>query len=75
MYSTGYRIDHVWFSQARFWMALYIGAMMAAIMLGFMLTMYCDKRKNTAIFSGSAVLFASTLFLASTRRPSTTSPG
>lgn len=64
MYSTVYRFDHIWYSQTRFWMALYMGATMAVIMLGFMLSMYGDKRKNTAIFAGSAVLFASTLFLA-----------
>jgi len=64
MYSTVDRFDHIWFSQTRFWMALYMGATMAVIMLGFMLTMYGDKRKNIAIFAGSAVLFASTLFLA-----------
>jgi uncharacterized protein (DUF305 family) len=64
MYSTTYRFDHIWFSQTRFWMALYMGATMAVIMLGFMLSMYGDKRKNTAIFAVSAVLFASTLFLA-----------
>ena len=64
MYSTVYRVDHVWFSQTRFWMTLYMGATMAVIMLGFMLSMYGDKRKNIAIFAGSAVLFASTLFLA-----------
>lgn len=63
MYSNVYRLDHIWFSQTRFWMALYMGATMAVIMLGFMLTMYGDKRKNIAIFAGSAVIFASTLFL------------
>ncbi len=64
MYTTVYRFDHIWFSQTKFWMALYMGATMAVIMLGFMLSMYGDKRKNTAIFAGSAILFASTLFLA-----------
>jgi uncharacterized protein (DUF305 family) len=64
MYSTTYRVDHVWFSQTRFWMALYMGATMAVIMLGFMLSMYGDRRKNIAIFAVSGVLFASTLFLA-----------
>ncbi len=64
MYSTAYRLDHVWFSQTRFWMALYMGATMAVIMLGFMLSMYSDKKKNVAIFAGCAVLFTVTLFLA-----------
>lgn len=56
MYSTVYTVDHVWFSQTKLWMALYMGGTMAIIMLAFMLSMYGDKRKNTAIFAGSAVL-------------------
>src|SRR5690606_12104619 len=64
MYSTVYRLDHVWWSQTRFWMALYMGAVMAIIMLAFMLKMYEDKRKNLAIFVGSAVVIAVALFLA-----------
>lgn len=63
MYSTVYTLDHVWFSQTKFWMALYMGATMAVIMLSFMLSMYGDKRKNIAIFTGSALIFASTLFI------------
>ena len=63
MYSTGSSFSHIWFSQTKFWMALYMGGTMAIIMLAFMLSMYGDKRKNTAIFAGSAVLIASTFFL------------
>ena len=64
MYSTAYRWDHVWFSQTRFWMALFMGAAMAIVMLAFMLGMYSDRKKNIAIFAGSAVLFAAGLYLA-----------
>ena len=64
MYSTVYQFDHVWWSQTRFWMALYMGATMAVVMLAFMLGMYANKRKNLAIFAGSAVVFAVALFLA-----------
>jgi membrane protein DedA with SNARE-associated domain len=35
MYSTAYRLDHVWWSQTRFWMALFMGAAMAVVMLGY----------------------------------------
>ncbi|HIG73207.1 MAG TPA: DUF305 domain-containing protein [Bacteroidetes bacterium] len=63
MYSTVYSIDHIWWSQTKFWMALYMGAVMAVVMLGFMLSMYEDKRKNLAIFAGSAVVFAVSFFL------------
>lgn len=64
MYSTALQLDHVWWSQTRFWMALYMGATMAVIMLAFMLAMYKDRRKNAAIFAGSAVLFVAALVLA-----------
>lgn len=64
MYSTAYAFDHVWWSQTRFWMALFMGATMAVIMLAFMLGMYKDTKNNIAIFAGSAVIFVGALFLA-----------
>ena len=64
MYSTAFRFDHVWFSQTRFWMALYMGAAMAIIMLSFMLSMYENRKKNLAIFIGGAVVIVAALFLA-----------
>ncbi len=63
MYSTVYTVEHVWWSQTKFWMALYMGASMAAIMLAFMLKMYDDKRKNVAIFVGAALVFAASFVL------------
>ena len=62
MYSTVYVADHIWWSQTKGWMALYMGAAMAVVMLAFMLGMYTDKRANAAIFLGSAVVFAGALF-------------
>ena len=64
MYSTIYSLDHVWWSDTKFFMALYMGATMAVIMLAFMLKMYDNKKVNAAIFGGSAVLFALGLWLA-----------
>ena len=64
MYSTVYVLDHIWWSQTKFWMALYMGAAMAVIMLAFMLGMYTDKEKNIAIFVGSAVLFVAAILFA-----------
>ncbi|MEL7363498.1 MAG: DUF305 domain-containing protein, partial [Bacteroidota bacterium] len=58
-----YALDHVFFSETRTYMALYMGAAMAVVMLAFMLHMYTDTKKNLAIFAGSAVLFAVSLFL------------
>ena len=63
MYANTYTLDHVFFSETRFWMAFVMGAAMAVIMLAFMLGMYKDPRKNMAIFVGSAVVFAGALWL------------
>jgi uncharacterized protein (DUF305 family) len=64
MYSTAYGPEHVRWSQTRFWMTLFMGAAMAAIMLAFMRGMYADRTKNAAIFAASAVVFAVALYLA-----------
>ena len=50
MYLNTYAIFHVWFSETRTYMALYMGAGMAIIMLAFMLGMYTNKKVNTIIF-------------------------
>ena len=57
MYSTVYSLDHVFWSSTKTYMALYMGATMAVIMLAFMLKMYDNKKANVAIFVGSALLF------------------
>lgn len=63
MYLNTYAIEHVFWSETRAWMALVMGAVMAAIMLGFMLRMYEKKLINLAIFGGSVIVFASSLWL------------
>lgn len=63
MYLNTYALDHVFFSQTRAWMALYMGGVMAIIMLLFMRGMYKNKRKNTLIVVGAALLFAVSLYL------------
>ena len=55
MYLNTYALDHVFFSQTRMWMALYMGGMMVIIMLAFMLGMYSNKKANIAIFAGAAI--------------------
>jgi len=57
MYSTVYSLNHVFWSSTKTYMALYMGATMAVIMLAFMLKMYDNKKANIAIFVGSALLF------------------
>ena len=63
MYLNTYALDHVFFSQTRMWMALYMGGMMAIIMLAFMLGMYSNRKTNIAIFAGAAIAFAAGLYL------------
>ncbi len=63
MYLNTYQLDHVYFSQTRLWMALYMGAVMAVIMLGYMLSMYRNSRANLAILIGSVAVFAGALWL------------
>jgi len=63
MYLNTYAMDHVFFSQTRLWMALYMGAAMAVIMLGFMWAMYASRTANVAIMGGAAAVFAASLWL------------
>lgn len=68
MYSMVYSFDHVRWSQTRFWMAMYMGAAMTLIMLGFMLAMYTDRRRNALIAVGSVLVFSLALYLARSQR-------
>ena len=63
MYLNTYALAQVHFSQTRAWMALLMGAAMTIVMLLFMLGMYPNKRMNTAILAGAAVMFAVALWL------------
>ena len=68
MYLNTYALDHVTWSQTRFWMAFVMGAAMAVVMLSFMLGMYKDGRKNAAIYIGSLVVFVGALWLVRSQR-------
>lgn len=63
MYLNTYAIEHVTFSQTRLWMALVMGASMAAIMLIFMWNMYDNRRRNVGIVIASVLVFAGSLWL------------
>lgn len=62
-YLNSYALDHVLWSETRFYMALVMGSAMAVVMLAFMLGQYSNGRLNAAIFLGSALVFAAALFL------------
>ena len=63
MYLNVYRLEHVFFSETRTYMALLMGATMAGLMLGFMLHMFKNRRANVAILLGSVVVFVLSLWL------------
>lgn len=63
MYLNTFAASHIWFSQTRMWMAIYMGAAMAAVMLSFMLGMYKNSKLNIAIFAGAALVFSGSLYL------------
>lgn len=63
MYLNTYTLGHIQFSETRAYMALYMGAVMAVIMLLFMWGMYKKKAFNYAIIGSSVVVFAVSLFL------------
>lgn len=63
MYLNTFQLDHIFFSQTRAWMALYMGAVMAAVMLAFMWGMYEGEGVKKAILAGSALVFATSLYL------------
>lgn len=63
MYLNTYLWSHIFWSETRAYMAVLMGATMAIIMLGFMLSMYSSKAINAAIFIGAAVTFAGSLWL------------
>lgn len=63
MYLNTYELPHARFSETRVFMALYMGAMMAIVMIAFMWGMYKNTRRNWLIVGGSAVLFLVALFL------------
>lgn len=62
-YLNTYRFDHVFWSETRAYMSLMMGAVMAVVMLSFMLHMHRRVRVNLAIYGGSVALFALGLWL------------
>jgi uncharacterized protein (DUF305 family) len=63
MYLNTYAVDHIFYSQTRTWMAVYMGAVMAVIMLGYMWSMYKNTAVNVAIIVASVIVFSVSLWL------------
>jgi hypothetical protein len=63
MYLNTFEIDHVFWSETRFWMTFVMGGMMMIVMLLFMWGMYKDRTKNIIILGVGALVFAVALWL------------
>ena len=63
MYLNTFAFAHVVFSETRLYMALLMGAVMAVIMLSFMLHMHKSRGVNIGIYAGSAAVFVVALYL------------
>jgi hypothetical protein len=68
MYLNTFALDHVFYSQTGTWMALLMGAVMAVIMLVFMLKMYPSRSTNIGIAVGSIAVFVVSLWLVRSQR-------
>lgn len=63
MYLNTYSWDHVFFSETRAYMSLLMGAIMAIVMLTFMLSMHTYWQINIGIYVASVLVFALALWL------------
>ena len=63
MYLNTYALEHVFWSETRFWMMFVMGSAMAVVMLAFMWGMYRNTAKNWLIVGVAVATFALSLFL------------
>ncbi len=67
MYLNVAEFDHIYIGLTRLYMTTLMIAPMALIMLGFMRSMYTDKRTNGLIIGGSVAVFTVVLILLRTQ--------
>lgn len=63
MFLNVFQFEHITYSETRIYMALIMGSVMAIVMLLFMWPMYKNKKVNSIILAGSALVFALSLWL------------
>jgi len=63
MYLNTYELDHIYFSEMRMYITILSTAVMAVVMLGFMLHMLKNKKINLAIVGVSIIVFVGSFFL------------
>lgn len=69
MYLNTYTIDHVYFSMTRLYMSCLGISMMGVIMFLVMKGMYTNRKKNTGILIGCALLFTVAFSLVRMQKP------
>ena len=62
-YLNSWELSHATWSETRFYMVLYMGAVMAIIMLAYMWGMYPSRALNLSIVSGAVVVFVIAIWL------------
>ncbi len=62
-YLNNWALEHVYWSETRAYMVIYMGAVMAVIMLMFMIRMYTNTLLNVVILGVAAVAFSGSLWL------------
>ena len=63
MYFNTFELDHVFWSETRFWMMFVMGGTMMIVMLLFMWGMYRDRTKKMIILLVAALVFAVSVWL------------
>ena len=63
MFLNVFQFEHITYSETRIYMALIMGSVMAIVMMLFMWPMYKNKKVNSIILAGSALVFALSLWL------------
>lgn len=63
MYFNVFQLDHIFYSETRVYMALYMGAVMGIVMMLFMWKMYKKKRMNYIILAASVLIFGISIWL------------
>ena len=63
MYLNTYELDQIYFSEMRMYITILSTAVMAVVMLGFMLHMLKNKKINLAIVGVSIIVFVGSFFL------------
>ena len=63
MYLNTYAVEHIHWSETRFYMTLIMGCTMTVVMLLFMLGMYRNKTLNIGILAGATIVFLLAVWL------------